>query len=380
MKINYPLATGAGLLTWALVFAVTLYVLNQLPVPQPWLSVVLLFLLYGVAFILLTLDTGPFRITTVIGKLLLFMQLAAAFGLIIVLPARHFDYLAILTIIWVALLPSVLTTSRAIVVALLIVIIWFSLLAYLQQRSLWITALLYGSFHVFAVLMQSATQAEQATRQALAEKHQQLLATQQLLQAASRQGERTRIARNLHDVVGHHLTALTIQLQVAGHLAEGAAKQQIDKCHQLAKLLLSDVREAVSTMRQYSDLSLLDAVQQLTRLLPPTFKVSLRIAPDIMLHDLHQAQHLLCVIQEAISNSLKHSSATEITIAASISSAKLQLQISDNGKLAACWSPGNGITGMRERIAECGGTLQIMTVQQAMQLNISLPYKESDNA
>jgi two-component system, NarL family, sensor histidine kinase DesK len=380
MNSKYPLATFAGVLTWALVFTITLYILQQLSPPQPWLSVTALFLLYGVAFIVLTLDAGLYSITAFGGKLLLVLQLCAAFGLIVILPPHYFDYLAILTIIWVSLLPSVMSTGRAMLVAVLIVIIWFSLLAYLQQRSYWISALLYGSFHLFAVLMQSATQAEKKAKQALADKNQQLLATQQLLQAASRQTERTRIARNLHDVVGHHLTALTIQLQVAGHITEGAAKQQIDKCHQLAKLLLSDVREAVSTLRQYSDVALLDAVQQLTTYLPQQFKVHLEIAPDIMLHDLHQAQHLLCVIQEAMSNSLKHSVATELHIVANLSQQTLQLQISDNGQLPPHWKPGNGIKGMQERIAECGGSMSINTQQQTMQLAISLPYKEGDNA
>ncbi len=380
MKLKLPLATVAGLLTWALVFAITLYILQQLPSPQPWLTVTALFLLYGITFMILTLDAGPCSIAAMGGKLLAVLQLCAAFGLIVVLPPHHFDFLAILTIIWVSLLPSVMSTGRAMLVAVLIVIIWFSLLAYLQQRSYWISALLYGSFHLFAVLMQSATQAETNAKQALADKNRQLLATQQLLQAASRQTERTRIARNLHDVVGHHLTALTIQLQVAGHITDGAAKQQIDKCHQLAKLLLSDVREAVSTLRQYADVTLLDAIQQLITYLPPQFKVSLHIAPEIMLHDLHQAQHLLCVIQEAISNSLKHSGATEWQIVAYVSQQTLQLQISDNGQLQAHWKPGNGIRGMQERIAECGGNLSIDTQQQTMQLAISVPYTEGDNA
>jgi signal transduction histidine kinase len=239
--------------------------------------------------------------------------------------------------------------------------------------------LLYGSFHLFAVLVQSSTRDAEKAKEELEQKHQQLQATQQLLQAASRQSERTRIARNLHDVVGHHLTALTIQLQVASHITEGEAKIQVDKCHQLAKLLLSDVREAVSTMRQYAGVTLLDAITPLLALLPERLEVKLQIPPDIMLNDLHHAQHLLCMVQEAISNSLKHSGASQIYLIASVKLQQLQLVIY-NGSLAPHWQPGNGIKGMQERLAECGGHLQLGKQQQAIQLTITLPYIESENA
>ncbi len=382
MKLKYPLATFAGVMTWAIVFAITLYILQLLTPPQPFGLVSVLFILYGAAFITLTLDIGPVKLQEPAGKLLLFLQLVCAFGLLLLLPSKYFDYLAILTIIWVSILPSLMSIRHAILVAILVVILWFSIAAQLEQRPMWITALLYGCFHLFAVMVQSATQAEHKAKEELASKHQQLLATQQLLQAASRQSERTRIARNLHDVVGHHLTALTIHLQVASHLSDGDAKLQVDKCHQLAKLLLSDVREAVSTMRQYADVSLHNALQQLVALVPTQLKIRLDVAPQIMLSDLNQAQHLLCIVQEAISNSLKHAGATELVISAALQQQQQQLQLSirDNGKLAVHWRAGNGIKGMQERAAECGGNLTLTTLDQSLQLALSLPYRANIDA
>jgi two-component system sensor histidine kinase DesK len=380
MKPPYPLATFAGVMTWAIVFAVTLYIMQLLAPPQPWLLVSVLFILYGIAFIVLTLETALVSLHNRAGKLLLLLQLLSAFALSLLLPSKYFDYLAILTVIWVSLLPSIMSNRSAVLVAIAVVTVWFCLITELEQRPMWISAVLYGCFHLFAVIMQSATQAEQKAKEELASKHQQLLATQQLLQAASRQSERTRIARNLHDVVGHHLTALTIQLQVASHITEGEAKIQVDKCHQLAKLLLSDVREAVSTMRQYAGVTLLDAITPLLALLPERLEVKLQIPPDIMLNDLHQAQHLLCMVQEAISNSLKHSGASQLHLIASVKQQQLQLVIYDNGSVSPHWQPGNGIKGMQERLTECGGHLQLGKQQQAIQLTITLPYIESENA
>ncbi|NRQ42803.1 sensor histidine kinase [Rheinheimera sp. YQF-2] len=380
MTNKLPLSSLAGVLTWALVFIITLSLLPPTTEMQHWLGVISLFLLYGAAFIALTFDYFRCPPHSPAGKSLLVLQLVAALALLVLLPQSHFEYLAILTIIWAAVLPFALSQRNAIALTLVVVILWFSIASYQKHHSLWITALLYGAFHLFAVLVQSTAKSEQTAKEELAAKHQQLQATQQLLQAASRQSERTRIARNLHDLVGHHLTALTIQLQVAGHITEGEAKLQVDKCHQLAKLLLADVREAVSTMRQYADVSLLDAIQPLVALLPEQLKVRLQIPADIMLNDLQQAQHLLCIVQEAISNCLKHSGATELQITAAVTDGELQLSMVDNGKLAANWRPGNGIKGMQERLAECGGVLQVDSTQQAMHLSLRLPYMESDNA
>lgn len=379
MKTKIDFATLAGLLTWLLVYGISIFLLQKIQAGQSQWLVHLLFLLYGGLFVVLTRDNCDFGLRGRFGPPLLWLQLLVAFALLWLLPGRNFEFLPILTVIWAVMLPFVMRTAQAMLVVVLVVASWHLMVAWQNGHSVWITALLYGSFHLFAVLVQSASRDAELARDELEQKHQQLQATQQLLQAASRQSERTRIARNLHDVVGHHLTALTIQLQVAGHLTEGEAKLQVDKCHQLAKLLLADVREAVSTMRQYADVSLLDAITSLTQLLPQQLEVKLQIPGNIMLNDLQQAQHLLCIVQEALSNSLKHSGATEVCIGANTAAGQLLLTIYDNGNVSSHWQAGNGINGMQERLAECGGSLTLSTQQQAMQLSITLPYKEGDN-
>lgn len=74
-----------------------------------------------------------------------------------------------------------------------------------------------------------------------------------------------RIARDLHDALGHHLTALSLQLDVASRLTSGRAADHLQEAHAIAKLLLSDVRDVVSQMRESSHLNLADAVSALTR-------------------------------------------------------------------------------------------------------------------
>lgn len=379
MKTKFDVATLAGLATWLLVYGLTLYLLQRINWPRNVWPIHALFLLYGALFYLLTNDNSRYNLASRWAQPLLLLQLATAFALLWLLPVRYFDFLAILTIIWAAMLPFVLRTTVAVAVIVVVVAAWFTLVALRSESPTWISALLYGSFHMFALMVQSTSRDAQNAKAELELKHQQLQATQQLLQAASRQSERTRIARNLHDLVGHHLTALTIQLQVASHQCDGEIKAQIDKCHQLARLLLSDVREAVSTMRQYADMPLADALTPLLALLPQHLTLKQQIEPRIKLQDLQQAQHLLYVIQEALSNSMKHSAATELHINAGISDGQLIIQLHDNGKLAGKWQPGNGIKGMQERIAECGGSIRFSDKAGAMALTIQLPYQEQQH-
>lgn len=375
MKLHFSLAAISGLLTWLLVSLVTLFLLVKLPGDPPMFAVGTLLLVYGVSFVLLTQDHHLYGLTGTYGRYLLWLPLAAAFTVLLLLPPGFFDYLAILSIIWVGFLPYVMPKRQALLLTAVVVICWFSLQALLEQRSLWITASLFGAFHLFAVVMQVAIAAEQQATQALATKNLELQSAQQLLLTASKQTERTRIARNLHDLLGHHLTAMTIQLQVASHHCDGKAKQQVDDSLQLARLLLSDVREVVSTMREDTDLNLLQLLQTLRQAVPVNLELELDIAPEIHLPSVLQAQHLLMIVREAISNALKHSGASKLRIVARLFLQQLHLTIIDNGHIAANWQRGNGLKGMQERLTECGGNLMIEIQNGALQLNIQLPQE-----
>lgn len=378
MKLRFPLETLAGVLTWLLVSLLTLYILTRLPGEQPIAAITCLLLIYGLSFTLLTQDNHICSPDGKIGQYLLWLPLACAFAVLLLLPPGNFDYLAILTIIWVCLLPHIMSQGRALIVTALVVGVWFSVQAWLEQRALWITASLYGSFHLFAVIMQTAISAERRATQALAAKNIELHSAQQLLLAASKQAERNRIARNLHDLLGHHLTALTIQLQVASYQTEGAAKQQVEKSLQLARLLLSDVREAVTVMRDDTALNLRELLSPVVQSVPQSLVVETDIPAHLNLASVLQAQHVLMIVREAISNTLKHSGATALWLSAHTERASLILIIKDNGAVAPSWQPGNGLIGMGERLAELGGGLLINGDTGAVQLTIQLPLEQLD--
>lgn len=374
MKRLQPLGWDvlAGVFTWLLVFTLSLYLCWPEPeLREPVLWSLPLFLLYGGCFLLLTWPRGRFALEQPAGVMLYLLQLVCALALNWLLPL---DYLAILSIIWVSLLPHLVRFGQAVLIAVLVLVLWFGVDAYLEQRSLWISALLYGSFHLFALLMTSQARSEQQARQQLEQQHQQLVLAQQLLKASAQQQERSRIARDLHDVLGHHLTGLIIHLQVAEHQSSAESQPTLATCQQLARLLLADVREAVSELRQHRVLDLQQAVTELATALP-RLQLHSDWQAELPLTSVQQAEQVLLIIQEALTNSLKHSGATQVQLLTRQEPQGVLLQISDNGQLHSDWVAGNGMLGMQERAALLGAELECKEAQGHMQLQLRLPLE-----
>jgi len=188
----------------------------------------------------------------------------------------------------------------------------------------------------------------------------ELMATQTLLTENTRIAERVRISRDLHDLVGHHLTALTLNLEVASHLSDGRSKEHVDQAASVARLLLSDVREVVSDMRRDDQVDLLQALKFLSGGVPD-LQVHLDIPDELSTTDPRRAQILLRCAQELITNTARHASANNLWITLETGRDGLALRARDDGRGAAELMPGNGLNGMRERLKEMGGRLDIST-------------------
>jgi len=188
----------------------------------------------------------------------------------------------------------------------------------------------------------------------------ELRATQSLLAENTRIAERVRIARELHDLIGHHLTALSLNLEVASHTAEGKAKEHVVRAGSIARLLLSDVREVVSDMRHEDRVDLREAIRELASGVPEP-AIHLEIPDELSLADPKRAQILLRCAQEIITNAVRHAQAANLWIRLTADEEGLRLEARDDGRGATELLPGNGLTGMRERIKELGGRLEIMT-------------------
>lgn len=286
----------------------------------------------------------------------------------------HLEFFFIYTIIWVACLPDHVSKKTAWIALLAVNLAWF-----LYRMTVWnddnplVEALLVSTFHAFALLSALAAKDALAANVKTQTLNRELLATQHLLGEASRNSERTRIARDLHDLLGHHLTALTINLQVAGRIADDEAKDKIDQCHALAKLLLSDVRDAVSTLRDMPVVNLRELLDIAIRDIP-RLQIQLDMPDDLALDDMHTAEALLRCVQESITNTLKHSTANKALIEVREQSDRISLKFSDNGQGTSSLTLGNGLIGMRERFERLGGELTVnhqpnMSVQACVPLS-----------
>ena len=379
MKMKLPtisLSELGAIGTWGVVLGVSLYFVTQMnesiQANMPWIFG--LFILYIGCFLLITRETFITHIRGLVYAVIV-VQLLTIYALVFTAP---FEFYAILSIIWVSILPHFFTVQRSILIMLVIVVSWFSLFAWVWERqNVYIQGLLFLTFHFFAIMMSHQTQAAEKATEESNRLNKELQATQQLLAEASKQNERTRIARDLHDLLGHHLTAMIINLQVATHLTDGEAKGKIEQCHSLAKLLLSDVREAVSTLRENQSLDFPVMVNLLAEN-TPQLKVHSKIDALIQLDDLALAKGLLSIIQESITNSLRHSGASNFWIQLTEANNKLHLTLHDDGRIKGKLVEGNGIRGMQERVAEFAGQLKLDQSQKSLKMLISIPHQLKD--
>ncbi len=221
-----------------------------------------------------------------------------------------------------------------------------------------------------------------ASRQAGEREHQrqlnsELRATRALLAESSRIAERMRIARELHDLVGHHLTALSLNLEVASHLAQGQAGDHVRVAQGTAKQLLSDVREVVSELRQDDALDLTQALAGLVEGIP-SIDVHLDLPPRFAVEDPRRAQVVLRCVQEIVTNTVRHSGARNLWLRFTHNArGELHLYANDDGRGAAGVEPGNGLRGMQERLSEFGGRVDIATGEHGgFSLTAVLPLDE----
>lgn len=206
----------------------------------------------------------------------------------------------------------------------------------------------------------------------------ELRATRALLAESTRIAERMRIARELHDLVGHHLTALSLNLEVASHLTNEAAAEHVRKAQNTARHLLSDVREAVSELRQDDAIDLTQALRSLIEGVP-SLAVHVETPPRFSVEDPRRAQVLLRCAQEIITNTARHAGARNLWLRFDYVNANLlELSARDDGRGAANFRPGNGLSGMRERLNEFEGSVTVdQALAQGFALTVRLPLGEA---
>ncbi len=185
--------------------------------------------------------------------------------------------------------------------------------------------------------------------------------------------ERERIGRDLHDLLGHTLSLITLKLELARKLSErdpAASRREMAEAECVARDALAEVRSAVTGFRA-ADLA---GELASARLLLELSQVHLDYDPPPPL-PADTERPLALVLREAATNIARHAHATQARIGFVREADALLLRIEDNGRGGAV-EDGNGLRGMRERVAALGGTLSIESPKgQGTRVLLRIPCK-----
>lgn len=166
--------------------------------------------------------------------------------------------------------------------------------------------------------------------------------------------ERERISRDLHDLLGQTLTGIVVRAQLAQRLPAAEAAAEMAVVENMARDALTEVRSTVSGWRQVSvDDELVVARDALT-----AAGVELVVTRDDDLVLAPSAESALALaLREAVTNVVRHAHARRCTVALRGVAGRVELEVADDG-VGGATADGNGLTGMRERIAALGGSVQ----------------------
>lgn len=231
----------------------------------------------------------------------------------------------------------------------------------------------FASFQVFAALVMRYAARAEAMSEELRAVNADLIATRSLLEESARDAERLRLSRELHDVAGHALTALKLNLGALARDPQQPDPDRVQLCAGLADELLQNLRGVVRQMRAHEGIDLRSAIERLAAPFPKP-SILLEIDGDARVHDMARAEALLRTVQEGLTNAARHAGASQLWLSLRRIGHRLELEIRDNGRGAGPAQPGNGLRGMRERLEALGGTLRVdQGAEGGLRLLASLP-------
>jgi signal transduction histidine kinase len=231
-------------------------------------------------------------------------------------------------------------------------------------------ALIFGTAMAAGVV----SRAKRASLQAAQSRAERAEAEIDRQAASAAAAERARIARELHDVVAHHVSLMAVQSEAAASLLPDQpelARQSVDIIGDTARQALTELRRLLGVLRGPADkpdtapaASLTDLGDVLAKVrdagLPVTFDVvgtPSALAPGIELTAFR-------IVQEALTNTLRHAEATQARVTVSYEPGFVTLSVADSGPRRAEPPPaqsgsGFGLAGIAERVASCGGSLTV---------------------
>lgn len=318
LVLGQPLATRAGLRTWAITLA-------------------------GIAACVLLVLRGRYaagwRKLAVIGAL---AALGALFAPINVCGFLYFVYAATFA--------GRLQPTRNALVALVLLLAFVALVGRLAAMSLgvYLPALL-------CTVVAGAVAISVAQKQSV---YLQLLQAQAEVKRLAAVEERERIARDLHDVLGHTLSVIILKAELAAKLAGCSprqAQEQMEEVEKVGRQALSEIRAAIRGYRAQGLPAELERARQ--TLATAGIAAECHGGDDVRLDGARETV-LALVLREAVTNVVRHAGARRCRLEVAAEDGHCRLEVADDGR-GARGPEGNGLRGMRERVDALGGTLEL---------------------
>jgi signal transduction histidine kinase len=253
------------------------------------------------------------------------------------------------------------------------------------------TVLQFGLIQVFVMLLINSLLSERKNRQQLQSAHQQLRAYALKIEDQAMIQERNRIAREIHDALGHTLAAQSIQLENALLHWQSHWPGEVQRIHpfllesrRLVGEALQEVRQSVGALRanplqnQSLEGLLQDLLQEFSEMTGIQPQIQLNLPPTL---PIAVTTSLYRLVQEGLTNIRKHAQATAVQLDLGSDQESIVLVIQDNGRgfNPDFISSGFGLQGMQERVSALGGSFQIQSQPgQSCCLRIQIPLSISE--
>ncbi len=209
----------------------------------------------------------------------------------------------------------------------------------------------------------------------LFETHRKLKSSLERLQTLSVIQERQRIARELHDALGHDLTTLIYRLEVVSRMESHREMERealIVAIKEDSRSALRRVREVVETLREEMPHNSLEALNKLIERFSDQIPVSLHVTGMVVPLNQETEGTLYRLIQEGLTNVMRHANAHQVDIGLNYTEMSLEVFLRDDGTGNKGFRPGFGLKGMQERVEALGGTIHFLA-EHGFVIKVLLP-------
>ncbi|WP_262842802.1 sensor histidine kinase, partial [Sphaerisporangium corydalis] len=234
---------------------------------------------------------------------------------------------------------------------------------------------------VLTVTMAAVAVGEREGRARLEQANIRLSAYAEQVAELSATAERVRVARDIHDGLGHHLTAISVLLEKAAAFGDrdpAVADQALADARASTRSALEDVRRSVRTLRTpESTRTLAESLADLVRNMDdPELAITLEVAGEETGHDAKARGTLYRAAQEALTNVRRHAHAGRVSVRLTFDDEQARLVVTDDGRGLGGRTEGFGLLGMRERVHLAGGHLALTNLDRpstGTRLTITIP-------